>query len=70
MRACLPVQGRRLIGEMGGGKWWGEARRIRDGGGRGERAGWMKTETRQRCETEIEREKERGRRKWGRGGKS
>lgn len=32
-----------MMGEMRGEKWWGEGWRIRDGGGRGERAGWMKT---------------------------
>lgn len=29
--------------EKRGEKWWGEGWRIRDGGGRHERAGWMKT---------------------------
>lgn len=40
------------MGEMRGEKWWGEGWRIRDGGGRGERAGWMKTGKKSRGERE------------------
>lgn len=59
LMACARVKGGRLMGEMRGEKWWDEGWGIRDGGGRGERAGWMKTgkeaETRGEVRERIER---------------
>lgn len=44
------------MGEMRGEKWWGEWWRIRDGGWRSERTGWMKTGK----EAEVREREKRG----------